>query len=262
MRNFTPHFDALNALDGFSTTSDITLRFSGAIDPATLASNVRVVRVVIDNANKATVGVLGILQPNVDYSIGVSPDIDSGGATLLIQTVAAARGLDGCDQQWLPGPRHQWSHKRDRRGSDARCGISHRADGSDYRPTGGVSPPTCASITNVTLNGVCRLTYAHLAIGSQLPGPYVVDPTSVVASWSFSTVATRDTLAYLAATTAARPYSVFDTTLTTAFMGLPGFVELFAGTLNIDYRLAVPETRPRRAYWSSHGKRRDLHRRH
>jgi dienelactone hydrolase len=108
--------------------------------------------------------------------------------------------------------------------------------------TGGVSPPTCESISNATLNGVCRLTYAHLAIGSQLPGSFAVAPTSVVASWSFSTVATRDTLAYLAATTIARPYTFSSTGLTTAFMGLPGFVDLYEGTLNIDYRLAVPAT--------------------
>ncbi|HEY5720662.1 MAG TPA: hypothetical protein VIW02_09795, partial [Gammaproteobacteria bacterium] len=30
----TPHFAALNALDGFSTTADISLRFSTAIDAA------------------------------------------------------------------------------------------------------------------------------------------------------------------------------------------------------------------------------------
>ena len=30
----TPHFAALNALDGWSTTADITVRFSRAIDPA------------------------------------------------------------------------------------------------------------------------------------------------------------------------------------------------------------------------------------
>ena len=40
----TPHHASLNALDGFSTTADITLRFSTPVDAATLAANVRVVR--------------------------------------------------------------------------------------------------------------------------------------------------------------------------------------------------------------------------
>ena len=114
VRNFTPHFDALNALDGFSTTADITLRFSGAIDEATLAENVRVVQVAIDNATKATVGVLGILQPNIDYSIGVSPDID-GDTTVLIRPLRSARGLNRRDEQWLPDSRDEWRHERDRR---------------------------------------------------------------------------------------------------------------------------------------------------
>ena len=200
----TPHFAALNALDGYSTTGDITVRFSSAIDAATLAANVRVIQVAIDNATKATVGVLGIPQPGVDYSIGVSPDIDSGGATLLIRPLrplvpSAGATNNGYLILITDGV------------TDA-SGIAATPD-AEYLTvrtaaitdlTGGVNPPTCASITNVTLNGVCRLTYAHLAIGSQLPGPLAVAPTSVVASFSFSTVATRDTLAYLAATTVTR----------------------------------------------------------
>jgi pimeloyl-ACP methyl ester carboxylesterase len=243
VRNFTPHFDALNALDGFSTTADITLRFSGAIDVATLESNVRIVQVEIDNATKATVGVLGILQPNVDYSIGVSPDIDSGGATALIRPLrplVASTGATNNGYLVLVTD-----------GVTSSTGVAATPD-AEYLTvrtaaiadlTGGVNPPTCASISNATLNGVCRLTYAHLAIGSQLPGPFVVDPTSVVASWSFSTVATRDTLAIVAGTTLARPYTVFPTGLTTGIIpGLPGIVDLYAGTLNIDYRLAIPDT--------------------
>src|SRR5687767_9604973 len=226
VRNFTPHFDALNALDGFSTTADITLRFSGAIDVATLESNVRIVQVEIDNATKATVGVLGILQPNVDYSIGVSPDIDSGGATVLIRPLRPLVASTGATNNgYLVLVTN---------GVTSSTGVAATPD-AEYLTvrtaaiedlTGGVSPPACDSISNATLNGVCRLTYAHLAIGSLLPGPLTVAPTSVVASWSFSTVATRDTLSYLAATTTARPYAFFATNLTTAFMGLPGFVDL------------------------------------
>ena len=103
--------------------------------------------------------------------------------------------------------------------------------------TAGINPPTCASVTNLTLNGVCRLTYAHLAIGSQA---LAIPPQNVVASFSFSTVATRDTLTILAATTLQREYSIAATGLNTSFMGLPGIADIFAGSLNIDYRLAVP----------------------
>jgi len=238
----TPHFAALNALDGYSTTADITLRFSGAIDPATLAANVRVIRVAIDNTTKATTGVLGILQPGIDYSIGVSPDIDSAGSTILIRPLRPlVASTGGTNNGYLILVTN---------GVTSASGAAATPDteyltvrtGAIADLTGGVNPPTCASITNTTLNGVCRLTYAHLAIGSALPGGLAVAPSSVVASWSFSTVATRDTLAYLAATTAARPYSVFATGLDTSFMGLPGIADIYGGTLNIAYRLAVPPT--------------------
>jgi hypothetical protein len=245
IRSFTPHFDALNALDGWSTTSDITLRFSAAIDAATLPANVRVIRVAIDNATKATVGVLGILQPNVDYSIGVSPDVDSGGATLLIRPLrplvpSAGATNNGYLILVTDGVTDTSGNPA---AADSEYLTVRTAAIADL--TAGVNPPTCASIdagtpAGATLNGVCRLTYAHLAIGSQLPGALVVAPEDVVASFSFSTVATHDTLAFLAATTVPRPYSVTATGLNTSFMGLPGIADIFAGTLNIDYRLAIP----------------------
>jgi dienelactone hydrolase len=242
----TPHFAALNALDGWSTTSDITVRFSAPIDPATLAANVRVIRVAIDNATKATVGVLGILAPGVDYSIGVSPDVDSAGATLLIRPLRPlAASTGGTNNGYLILVSDGVTDTDGNAATpDTEYLTVRTAAIADL--TGGVFPPACASITNATLNGVCRLTYAHLAIGSQLPGALAVAPTDVVASFSFSTVATRDTLAYLAATTGPRPNAVAAMPApygnTSFITGLPGFADIYAGTLNIDYRLAVPET--------------------
>jgi dienelactone hydrolase len=236
----TPNFASLNALDGYSTTSDITLRFSGAISAATLAANVRVIRVSIDNATKATTGVLGILQPGVDYSISVSPDIDTLGATLLIRPLKPLVPSAGATNN---GYLVLVSN-----GVTNTAGTSAAPD-SEYRQIrdaaykdiqAGLATPTCATITNATLNGICRLTWAHLRIGAALPGGLAISPPNVVASWSFSTESISDTLAYLAATTAARPYTVAPTGLTTAFMGLPGIVNLYNGTLNINYYLSVP----------------------
>jgi dienelactone hydrolase len=236
----TPNFAAVNALDGYSTTADITLRFSGAINAATLAANVRVIRVSIDNATKATTGVLGILQPGVDYSISVSPDVDTAGTTMLIRPLRPLVPSTGATNNGylvlVTGDVH------DTAGAGATPDSEYLAirTAAIADITAGLATPTCASVTNATLNGVCRLTWAHLRIGAALPGGLAVAPSSVIASWSFSTVSTRDTLAYLAATTTARPYTVTPTGLTTAFMGLPGIVNLYNGTLNIDYYLSVP----------------------
>jgi dienelactone hydrolase len=238
----TPNFTAVNALDGYSTTADITLRFSGAIDAATLAANVRVVRVSIDNATKATTAPLGVLVPGVDYSISVSPDVDTAGTTMLIRPLRPLVASTGATNNGYLLLVTSGVHN---------TGGAAAAPDADYKTirdaayadiVAGLATPTCATITNATLNGICRLTFAHLKIGigiGLIPNP----PTNVVASWSFSTESIRDTLGFLAATTAARPYTVtasgppFNTT---AFMGLPGIVNLYNGTLDINYYLAVP----------------------
>lgn len=238
---FTPHFTAMNALDGFSTTADITLRFSGPISAASLAANVRVIRVSIDNATKATTGVLGILQPGVDYSISVSPDIDTAGATMLIRPLRPLVGSTGATNNGYLVL--VTSGVRDTTGAAATPDTEYltirTAAIADI--AAGLSLPTCATLTNATMNGICRLTWAHLRIGSALG----VAPANVIASWSFSTQSIRDTLGILAATTAPRPYTVAAASPpynTTAFMGLPGIVNLYSGTLNVSYYLGVPAT--------------------
>jgi len=254
---FTPHFAAMNALDGYSTTADITLRFSGAIDAATLAASVRVVQVSIDNINKAPTGVTGILQPGEHYAIGVSPDADAAGATLLIRPLRPLLASSGATNNGYLIL--VTNGVRSAGGTAATPDAEFRTvrDAAIADLTAGLFPPTCASITSATLNGVCRLTYAQLAIGSALPGGLAVAPPNVVASWTFSTVATRDTLAYLAATTTARPYTVAATGMTTAFMGLPGFVNLYNGTLNVNYFLSAPgpanPTAPMTQPWQAAG---------
>lgn len=242
---FTPHFAAMNALDGFSTTADIMLRFSGPIDGTTLAANVRVIRVSIDNATKATTGVLGILQPGVDYSVSVSPDIDTAGGTMLIRPlkplVASTAGTNNGYLVLVSNGVHDTAG--DAATPDAEYLTIRDTAIADI--VAGLPLPTCATLTNPTFNGICRLTWAHLRIGASLPGGLAIAPGNVVASWSFSTESTRDTLGILAATTAARPYTVAASGApfnTTAFMGLPGFVNLYNGTLNVAYYLGVPAT--------------------
>jgi hypothetical protein len=237
---FTPHFAAVNALDGYSTTADITLRFSRAINPSTLAANVRVIRVSIDNATKATTAVLGILQPGVDYSIVVSPDVDAASATMLIRPLRPLLASAGATNNGYLVLVSSGVHGTD--GSAAKPDTEYQIirDAAIADIAAGLPTPACATITNATLNGICRLTWAHLRIGASLPGGLAFAPNTVVASWSFSTQSIGDTLGYLAATTAARPYTVAAAGLTTAFMGLPGVVDLYGGTLTVDYYLGVP----------------------
>ncbi len=244
LANFTPNLAALNASDGFGVNTDITVRFSAPINGATLASNVRVVRVSVDNATKATTGVLGLLQPNVDYSIAVSPDIDTGGTVMLIRPLRPlVPSTGGTNNGYLVLVSN---------GVRAASGTAFEAD-TEYAQVragaiadiqAGLSTPTCASVTNATLNGVCRLTFAHLRIGASLPGALAIPPQNVIASFSFSTISVRDTLALIAQTTTARPYTVTALGRTTAGLGLPvpGIADVYNGTLKIPYYLGVPST--------------------
>jgi hypothetical protein len=81
-----PTAAAMNTLDGFSTTAPITIRFSAAIDPASLnQGSVKVFEVVADpTRNFATVGFKAPLLYGVDYTAGLAPNVDTGGSTLRI----------------------------------------------------------------------------------------------------------------------------------------------------------------------------------
>jgi pimeloyl-ACP methyl ester carboxylesterase len=105
--------------------------------------------------------------------------------------------------------------------------------------------PTCTSISDTTLNGICLLTGANLQIAQALG----VNPANVVLSFSFSTQSTTDTLAALSATTTAQPITAHNTGLTTkqASPLLPGHANIYVGTITIPYYLS--RTAPLTGYW-------------
>ncbi len=218
VRNFTPHFDALNALDGFSTTADITLRFSGAID----AGNPCGERAGCAGRNRqrhqGNRRRARHPQPGMDYSIGVSPDIDGGGATLLDSSVAPlVASIGGTNNGYLiliTRWRHETTTARATADAEylavrtaAIADLDSRPQSADLRS---IRPNAGRSDVERRLPADLRASF----IGSQLPGPLAVGPTSVVASSVFqrSRLATRSHI--LAATTAPRPYTIFETRLT------------------------------------------------
>ncbi len=73
--------------------------------------------------------------------------------------------------------------------------------------TGGVFPPTCATVTNATLNGVCRLTYTHLAVANGAGIPL----DAIVLTYSFSTQSTADVMVAATATVPVAPIGVVPT---------------------------------------------------
>lgn len=231
-----PSQSAINALDGFSTNAVIRARFSAPIDATSLtASSVIVVQVTIDNTTRATTGVVRPLQLGTDYTVGLGPEAGVGNTILEIRPsrpLVASTGTT--DNGYLVVLTNSIK--------DAN-GAAVTPD-TDYA-TIKSALPTCKSISDTTLNGICMLTGANLQIAQALG----VDPANVVLSFSFSTQSTTDTLAALAATTTAQPITVHSTGLTTkqASPLLAGHATIYVGTLTIPYYLS--RTAPLTGYW-------------
>jgi hypothetical protein len=255
----SPNRAALNSIDGFSTTAPITVRFSTPIDAATLnPADVVLIRLTLDNATKGPylppapgAQLPRALAYGTDYRVYVSgagpadalaEGVDGGGAVLVIEPV---RPLDSSSGATNIGYIVLLTNGiKDKSGSPAVPDNDYATvkAGALADLASGAQTPTCASITTPELNGVCRLTFGHLAIAAQGG----LNPANVVVSFSFSTVSTSDTLNILWATYQATPVPAgaivaAPTSLTTQMVlgaSFPGYADIWAGTVTVPYYLA------------------------
>ena len=291
----SPNVTSLNQLDGFSTTASTVFRMSGAVknDPVMLASSIRIIEMVTlrqSNGVYAPVapsplrGPNPVLLPGTDYSVRLSPDIDTLGSVIEIQWL---RPLNASAGVFCPAPLP----------AQAICGIGYvvlvtegiqNTSGTAATPdrdyltvrTEAIAElgraagnpaflPTCPGISDPTLNGICRLTFAHLAVGAQLPPPATVSPGSVVLSYSFTTQSTRDVLVYMSQTQAPQPMTAVPTGFTTTDLlsaaagaptvnpACPTCADVYTGSLQIPYYLSPPSeadpTAPLTKPWTAAG---------
>jgi len=219
-----PNQAALNALDGFSTTAVIRARFGGPLDPASFtAQSVIVLQVAIDNTIKATTNVVRPLAFGVDYTVGVGPEKGVGNTILEIRPthpLVPSTGTTNNGYLVLLT-----------KGITDTAGKAATAD-TDYANIKSALP-TCSSITNDSLHGICQLTGAHLQIAQAIG----LNPADVVLSFSFSTQSIADTLTVIEKTATPQPITVHSTGLTTAQANhlLSGHATIYVGTLNIPY---------------------------
>jgi hypothetical protein len=267
----------INQLDGFSTSAPITVRFTSAIDGKTLsAADVAVIRLTLDNVHKAPLlppapGALvpQLLNYGTDYTVyvtGSAPKgafaeaMDDGGTTLVLQPNVPLMPSSGATNigylvLLLNGIKDQSGSVA---APDADYATVQAGALADLQA--GLQVPKCASVTDPTLNQICQLTFAQLAIASA----FHYDPTKVVVSFSFSTQSTADTLAILAQTYAATPVApgtivAAPTGLTTNNINasLPGYADVWAGTLKLPYYLTAAannhDPAPLTRYWTAAG---------
>jgi len=265
----------INQLDGFSTTAPITVRFTSAINGSTLsAADIAVIRLTLDNVHKAPLlpPAPGALVPELlsygtaytAYVTGSAPKgafaeaMDDGGTTLVIQPNVPLTPSSGATNigylvLLLNGIKDQSGNVAVPDTDYATVQAGALAD-----LQAGLQVPKCASVTDPTLNQICQLTFAQLAIASA----FHYDPTKVVVSFSFSTESTADTLGVLAQTYAATPVApgtivAAPTGLTTTNINAsaPGYADVWAGTLKLPYYLTAAannhDPAPLTNYWTA-----------
>jgi pimeloyl-ACP methyl ester carboxylesterase len=248
-----PNQAAINGLDGFSVNAVIRTTFGGPINPATLAANVIVVPVITDNTkNLATTGVRALpLMPGVDYSIGTATDEGVGPEIMEITPLHPLTPSTCIKNGSFLGAACTTSNGylviltngiKDAFGNAAVPSADYAAIKSAL--AGG---PTCPSITDATLNGVCQLTGAHLQIAQALG----INPANIVLTFSFTTTSTADTLELLSATTMPQAMTLNALPLTThqANPALPGHANILVGVQTIPYYLS--KSAPLTGFWTA-----------
>jgi hypothetical protein len=239
----TPLLASLNAQDGYSTTASIDIRFDdGPINATTLtAANMRVVELYLSNTTKApasgaelppgvTSPVRRVLAFGTDFTATVATEADSGGELLKItprKPLTPSTGATNIGYLVLLT-----------NGIRSAAGAAAVAD-SEYAQIQ-AAPADCSTITNATLNGVCRLTKAHLQIAAGVG----LTPANVVMSFSFSTQNTSDSLGALAQLVPAQAIGVVPTGFNTkqANAAFSGKADIWAGTTVVPYYLTASAT--------------------
>jgi hypothetical protein len=251
-----PNQVGLNALDGWSTTAPIRIRFGGALNPASFsAATVRVYQVRISNTNKSVIGFTAPLTYGTDFSANVASDGGVGPTILEITPLKPLQPSSGPLLPTDPLPDGTGYLVLLTDGIRMANGATATAD-TDYatiKTTLGATPSpasaaNCAALPNVPMQGACGLTLSHLLVaGNPALGPLALNPANVIVSFHFTTVATRDTLRALgqiialspapaiAVSPTAIPLDVFSTSL-------PSTASARLGTVTVPYYSYIPAT--------------------
>jgi hypothetical protein len=229
----TPVQSAVNALDGFSTTSVIRERFSAPLDAGSLGANaVHLIQVEIDNASKLVIRAHRVLEFGRDFSTGVASDSDGGGTILEIRPLSPLTPSSGVNDIGYVVVLTNAIKSAN--------GRPTRSDGDFATITAALNGPGCTTIADASLRGIC------VAVGTQrkVAVQSGIDWRETILTFSFSTGSTIDTLKALAdpAVTTARPISVASTGQVTKDLDpkLPGHATVYRGTIEIPFYSTRP----------------------
>jgi pimeloyl-ACP methyl ester carboxylesterase len=284
-----PNQPFLNNLDGFSTNATIRERFNGPIDAASLATPGAVVIIHINTNNAgpqakapvtpAAVGGTGEFAPltgclvggacaGADYSVGVALDDPTTLEITPLHPLAASTCLptppattSPCETMPNGGNGEAYLVLLTKAITVGGVAAAPDVDYANFQMALASGGPTCPSITDPTLNALCQLTGAHLELAQLYahvaPG---FNPANVVASFSFSTESTIDTLELMSLTANPSGQTIQAyhppgfTTAAIPNLNLPGHADVYIGALSIPYYLGTPAqgaTAPVTAWWQA-----------
>ena len=246
-----PNQVGLNALDGWSTTAPIRIRFGGPLNATSFsAANIRVYQVTVSNTNKAVTGFTRALTYGTEFTAGLATDAGVGPTIMEIVPkvpLTPSSGTTAAGVGYLVLITN---------GVKMASGAAATAD-TDYAtiktalgngPT--YSPAPCAALPNAPMQGACGFTASHLTVANATG----VTTPSIIMSFHFTTVATRDTMLALGATINASPAPAIALAppppgvpasgipLNTINPALPSFAGARFGTVTVPYYSYIPSS--------------------
>ncbi len=218
---------ALNTLDGFSTTSPITVGISGSLDPITLPGNIHVYKVITQTTPEtlmipAVIAVTDELIFGVDYVATLSD-----GKLIILPTkpleshtsymVVVTNGITNSAGQPLV--------------ADATTSMLISANpliGADGTAPYFNPDPAENMTSTLTLEGLRQITQLMVA---QATGQGIARD-DIAAIWSFTTQSIGNVSAAITQNNASAQLGVSASGMSTADIGAHGFADIYTGTLN------------------------------
>lgn len=217
----SPLAEAVNTLDGFSTTAAITAPFNAPLDPATLipfdfaAPSGTETIFVLDATNNVP------LQPGIDYEVRVSTSVGADGSVLEIVPLVP----------FAPQTTYAFILTS---GIESSFGVAAGAD----IVFGAVRDAHLAGLTSVP--GTPELDSLFPAITPLVDagiGLFMLPGASIVSAWSMTTQSVTDVLDTIVATATARTSLLVPAGITTAQVNplLPGLADVYVGYIEVPY---------------------------
>ena len=238
---------ALNALDGFSTTGPMIATFSSALDPASLVAGVtvRLFEVELENPvlNPATDSPFAVtrvvqeLNGEIDFTVNLLAT-DPAQSTIEILPLRPLKPKTGYMVALTDGILGQAS------AAPAFPDLTYIFARYERGPL--INPDSSSRFANLSdgqaqaLEPIRRLVVAqeHAAASAGLRKAHIV------LSWSFMTESTDDALRAIRAGLTALPFTLAPTGLDTASVQGAGLADIYTGTLQLPYYLDAPTLIP------------------